>query len=61
MTNQGVNFHLPPGGQVSVAVDTGAVARKADRLDIVVHAPTTSAARRPGMAGGGASTRWADC
>jgi hypothetical protein len=39
----------------------GAVAREADRLDIVVRAPTTSAARRPGMAGGGASTRWADC
>jgi hypothetical protein len=22
MTNQGVNFHLPPGGQISAAVDT---------------------------------------
>ena len=37
------------------------VAREADRLDIVVRAPTTTTARRPGMAGAGASSRWADC
>jgi hypothetical protein len=63
----------PAPGRVAVQVTTvctvlwprhggpGAVAREADRLDIVVGAPTTSAARRPGMAGGGGSTRWADC
>jgi hypothetical protein len=30
MTNQGVNFHLPPGGQISAAVDSGVVSDERD-------------------------------
>jgi hypothetical protein len=32
MTNQGVNFHLPPGGQISAAVDNSSFEPHAEDL-----------------------------
>jgi hypothetical protein len=38
MTNQGVNFHLPPGGQISAAVDTLTIGPAHDRRSSVDQA-----------------------
>jgi hypothetical protein len=38
MTNQGVNFHLPPGGQISAAVDISSLAYgESDPAEDVSH------------------------
>jgi hypothetical protein len=42
MTNQGVNFQLPLGGQFSVAVDSGAVGEDESPGSRVNHVPVQS-------------------